>query len=63
MQNLSSGSTVIPDACNARDRESRAKPEFLRWLWIPGQAFRLPGMTSPKRREEICRNAYQFVIA
>jgi len=42
-------SAVIPDARNARDRESRAKPAFLDWLWIPGQAFGLPGMTMSKR--------------
>jgi hypothetical protein len=44
------GSDVIPDACEARDRESRANPAFLDWLWIPGQAFSLPGMTRSKRR-------------
>jgi len=43
------GSGVIPDARNARDRESRARPAFLRRLWIPGQACGLPGMTQPKR--------------
>jgi len=38
-------SDVIPDARKARDGESRAEPEVLDWLWIPGQAFGLPGMT------------------
>jgi hypothetical protein len=41
---------VIPDARNARDRESRATPAFLDWLWIPGQAFGLLGMTQSKDR-------------
>jgi hypothetical protein len=44
-------SAVIPDARNARDRESRAKPTFLDRRWILGQAFGLPGMTSSKRRD------------
>jgi hypothetical protein len=38
---------VIPDARLTRDRESRAKPALLYRLWIPGQAFGLPGMTGP----------------
>jgi hypothetical protein len=38
-------SRVIPDARFARDRESRAKSSLLDWLWIPGQASGLPGMT------------------
>jgi hypothetical protein len=37
-------SDVIPDARKARDGESRAEPAV--WLWIPGQAFGLPGMTN-----------------
>ncbi len=32
-----------------RDRESRAKPALLDWLWIPGQACGLPGMTKPEQ--------------
>jgi hypothetical protein len=35
-----------------RDREIRANPVFLDWLWIPGQAFSLPGMTLPKRMDQ-----------
>lgn len=38
-------SDVIPGARKARDRESRAEPVVLNWLWIPGQAFGPPGMT------------------
>ncbi|MBI1981075.1 MAG: hypothetical protein HYS63_05915 [Methylocystis sp.] len=46
------GADVIPDARDVRDRESRAKPAFLDWLWIPGQAFGLPGMTWSKRTDQ-----------
>ncbi|MBI1981363.1 MAG: hypothetical protein HYS63_07410 [Methylocystis sp.] len=51
-ENRLKGSGVIPDARNARDRESSAKPAFLDRLWIPGQAFGLPGMTWPKRTDQ-----------
>ncbi|MBM3655188.1 MAG: IS110 family transposase, partial [Alphaproteobacteria bacterium] len=50
---------VIPDARNARDRESRANPAFLGQLWIPGQAFGLPGMmgwTAPPQRHLKCQD-------
>jgi hypothetical protein len=50
-------SDVIPDARKARDRESRAKPAVLDRLWIPGQAFGLPGMTGRANRSTGIRMA------
>jgi hypothetical protein len=39
-------SRVIPDGREATDRESRLTSAGARPLWIPGQTFGLPGMTS-----------------